>query len=430
MSDDAAMTAAPTWTRLDQTYKVTRITVDRGRSYELEKTGTGTATVELVDKTGAFDPTQSPLVDVMNHVAVCLDNPTDPNTWPLIFRGFVSIVRYSPYQDEKHANVTIECVDGLALLAAMEMTPDGTFGDAVVDGNIVFDQLDHTDAVQRRIGDGSSYTGVLSQAGWPTGLRQIFTGNVWLQKTVYAPRSSVLQVLQDAADAEFPGVANVYVNKFGEIVFHGRLARFDPVGTSSGTDWAYTAWGFGDDAAVLSDPTMVRISPPLDAFRDDSNLFTSAIATPQNVADGDIAAQYAEDATAVTAYGRRTWSAENLATGAQDTSGSTTALQATGLFRDYYLDNYKQPRTRVGEVTVKGQRASGPYGQPNWDFLCNADISDSAHLATSHFGYSAFDDDFFVEGLHYVIEPGNGSYPTVVCTVDLSPASYFANNPF
>lgn len=424
------MTAAPTWTRLDNTYHVTSVTTDRGRSYELEKTGTGTATVNIVDTTGAFNPTASPVVDVMNHVAICLQDPvTGGNPWSTLFRGYVSSVRYQPHQTERYANVTIECVDALALLAAMEMTPDGTFGDAVVDGNIVFNQSDHTDAVQRRIGDGSSYTGVLSQAGWPTTLRQIFTGNVWLQKTVYAPRASVLQVLQDAADAEFPGVANVYVNREGHVTFHGRLARFDPATTSSGTDWDWNSWDLGDDSAVVFDPTVIRISPPLEAYRDDENLFTSAIATPQNIDDGDIAAQYDEDATAVTAYGRRTWSAENLATGAQDTTGSTTALAATALFRDYYLQNYKQPRTRVGAITVKGQNPNGVYKQ-NWPFLCAVDISDVVNLNTLMLGSQAFDDDFYVEGIRYDITPGNSSYPIVECTLDVSPGTYFTSNPF
>jgi cyclohexanone monooxygenase len=42
--DSGTLVENPTWVRLDQTYKVTSWSISRGRSYELDKTGTGAAT--------------------------------------------------------------------------------------------------------------------------------------------------------------------------------------------------------------------------------------------------------------------------------------------------------------------------------------------------------------------------------------------------
>ena len=59
----------------------------------------------------------------------------------------------------------------------------------------------------------------------------VFTGNVDVNETLYDPDDVILQAVRDAADAEWPGVANFYEDRFGRAVFHGRFARFDPEGT-------------------------------------------------------------------------------------------------------------------------------------------------------------------------------------------------------
>src|SRR5262245_761801 len=103
----------------------------------MSKTDTGTAVVELVDDAGHFDPTNatSPLYGTgpLTQAAICLQNPVT-NTWTTLFRGYISQLQWTPYQTKQWANVTLELVDGLALLQACEMPPDGTFGDGVDHG--------------------------------------------------------------------------------------------------------------------------------------------------------------------------------------------------------------------------------------------------------------------------------------------------------
>ena len=125
---------APTWDRIDDAYNVQAWSIDRGRPNEMSRTDTGTATVELVDRTGDFDPTNNTGAYVnlapLTQAKIELQNQ-DTDAWSTLFRGFVSSIVWTPYRSLEHANVTLELVDGLALLAACEMVPNGDFGDSV-----------------------------------------------------------------------------------------------------------------------------------------------------------------------------------------------------------------------------------------------------------------------------------------------------------
>lgn len=439
--DDNVWAASPSWERIDQSYSVQTWSVDRGRPNELSRTDTGSATIELVDRDGDFDPTNEsghffgryfadqplgPLVQA----AVALQNPIT-SAWSTLFRGFIASLQWVPYASEQHANVTLELVDGLALLSALEMPLDGSFGHAVIDSNIVYNEdqgsVPLPYPVKTRIGK------VLDEVGWPGTLRSIFTGNVKLQRTVYAPRSTPLQVIQDAADAEFPDVANVFVGgprNPGKLVYHGRFARFDP----TNPDYDLETWLCGDDAAAAADANVVRVSPPLIASLDDTTLYSSAYSTPQDPngdAEADFPSQYVQDDSAVERYGLRTWSAENLVTFGGLPPSATTALAETKLFADYVRDNYAAPRVRVGQLTIKPKRPDSVSGPATWHMLCNVDVSDVVHLKTTHGGGGGFDHDFYIEGIHYEARPGGpNGVPYVELVLDVSPAGYYDENPF
>lgn len=426
--DAGAMDESPVWTRLDDPagpYVVTAVDISRGRAYELDRIESGTATVTMVDTSGVFDPTNTGSffagkLQPLKQAAYALRNPVT-GAWETIYRGFVSELAYDVDATERYVTVTISLVDAFAILAATEMVPGGVFGDyppAASTGDVYFAADPNTNAVQTRINRA------LNQVGWGAGLRSIFSGNVKLQATVYPPRSQALTVLQDAADAEFPTVANVFVTRDGKIAFRGRLARFNPTDPQYGIG----SWSCGDQAAANAAPaTVVPVSPPVNFYVDDQNVFTSAIATPQNIADGDIAAQYVTDAAASAARGLRTWSAENLATA----GGATTAAAAeTRKFAQYVVDNYKVPRTRVGQLTVKAWRPSGASAAATWKLVCGVELGDLLHLKTSHAGGGGFDDDFFVEGLHYQVRPLAVTHHQVTLAMDVSPRSYYATSPF
>ncbi len=489
VSSAPVMTSMPTWTRLDTTYAVRAWGVDRGRGSELESAGPGRGWFEVVDKTGAFDPTGSPAVRVLNHAAICLQNQST-SAWATLLRGYVSSVRWTPYVTEQFANVRVEITDALGVLAKAEMVPNGSWGDDVVAGNIVFDADTGTDAVQNRI------TLVLDQLGWPSnsgasdgvangtmtftsasasfatgdvgkfiriqgkgaykivtrnsatsvtlsgspsagsslaytyGLRSINSGNVKLLgggvngAGVYAPRTSAMTPILDAVEAEFPFVAQFVATKDGVLDFKGRLARFD----FTNVDYHIAQWLVGDRTAVAGSPsTVVPLSPPVEVYEEDASLYSSAIATPQGVADGDIAGQYDTNSGSVTQYGLRTWSAENLLTGG---GVGTTALEETALFSDFYTDNLSSPQVRVGALTIRPH--TGTSAAATSALLCGIEISDVVAITTTHHGGGGFaGDQFFVEGIHYQADTLGGSgFTNVTLTLDVSPSTYFGVNPF
>jgi hypothetical protein len=179
---------------------------------------------------------------------------------------------------------------------------------------------------------------------------------------------------------------------------------------------------------------VVAVSPPLEVVRDDANLFTSAVAMYNGMLDETIEDAYVTS-SATSTYGLRTWSSEGLLVAGG--SASQTALQVTRAYASYYASNYSTPRTRVGQLTVRPQAPLGSAGTATWNLITGVDISDMVRLTTTHYNSAGsatgggFNDDFFVEGVHYTAQPLNASFPDVTVTMDVSPAAYYtAGSPF
>ena len=151
---------------------------------------------------------------------------------------------------------------GCALVFRRVRAAPGLAGDPIPDtpagrdiaGNVFYED-DPVTGPQIRINQA------LADANWPSGLSSVFTGNVNLNETVYSPGESILAVIHDAADAEFPGVANFYVDRYGVVCFHGRNARFNPSSTASdATHWDFHVWDVGLGGTQIGPPFLVRRS--------------------------------------------------------------------------------------------------------------------------------------------------------------------------
>src|SRR5581483_4630352 len=161
----------------------------------------------------------------------------------------------------------------------------------------------------------------LADGGWPDSdlLQNIFSGNVIVQDTVYPPRTQILSVIQDAADAEFPDVANFFMSKDGKATFHGRLARFNPSAYGLGS------WACGDLVAFNAASGTTALISSLLFARDKKDIINAAMATPQGIQDPDIRGQFAFDVASLETYGVNSWSAENLLTRSEDVTGLDAA---------------------------------------------------------------------------------------------------------
>jgi hypothetical protein len=446
-----------TWTALDQLYPnlVVSYTIDRGRQYELDHTDTGRAQVTIADPDGILDPTNTsgPYWDSgfgiqpLRQAAIARWNPVAAE-WQTRFRGFIEELDYTYDPSQKVSFLTISLVDLFEILANVEMVPGVSggaipFGDdpATVSpdsvGQIAYGNKNMDDRINQALDDA---LGATAAANWTV----VFSGNVECATTVYSPGEPVLNVIQDAADAEFPGVSNVYCSRDGRLAVHGRLAKFDPAGTFAGAtpgSWDWHHWKAGDGTEVAANPSTTAHIRTFGYNRGLAKVINSAMAYPAYklsgssqvpVDDTDLAPQTVSDTTSQGRYGIRSWSAPNLVTLRGLTSPGYTSLEETKKFANFYVANYADPRNRISQISFRSIRPSATGAAANWSLLSQIDIADLIDVtvdapgnASSTGGFVA--EPYFVEGIHEQVQPLNANYDDVTLTLDLSPQAYFTD---
>lgn len=429
---------SPTWTDLNSLagVSVQRVEVNRGRPTERDKTQVGTATIHGVCTTGILDPTYAAgtyfgKLDPMKQVQIELQNPVTSD-WSSIFRGYVSDWNYELDLAENTYTFEIDCEDALAIISDAEVIPDvaGNTVPAESTGDVYYDPAaSNDDRLLAAIADTATTFNPYG-ADWPSGLLSFATGNTKVKGQVYSPRTSLLQVIDDGADADLPWGSNRYVSKTGIVTFKGRLQRFDPTNPT----YNITFWTVGDEAAFTGDSSTALISS-LKFTRGKTNLINSVLITPKDIKDADIAGQFASDSTSITAYGARTASFENILTDGSASGaswGPTTDLQETALMASGMVSNYKDPLTRVSEVTFRPKPTAGTRGTAVWALACDVELNDVFTVTVSIPGGGGFSaDDQFVESLAYTWDVEGGSeFTNVTLTAELSPRANWNTNPF
>lgn len=432
---DAAFADDPTWVQLDgpggSASYVSNWKIDRGRTYELDKTQAGTASFTLIDTTGRFDPTNpsSPYygqIGPMRQMKIGIVNPvTQTNTD--LFTGYIEAWNYSIDTAEVMMTIEVDAVDGFEPLSRSEFPPDST-GTTVLPATVDVQTRMHYILDNFFGWDG---TGAL---GWPPALRKINSGNVFVKQTVYNPGSSLMSGLQDAADAEFPGVANVFMNKLGQVTFYGRYPRFDPLSYPDDV----TFWMVGDRNAVDT----FGGAPIHDIVwnLDQKNLINAAQAWPEGIAQSDIAAQLAVSPSSIAEFGNRLQTLANLQTDGSSGSATPPSLtpeQECYLFSWYYAANYNQPVQRISKLEFTTQDPTTTEGAALWAFMCGVEIGDILTVYTSNPGGGGFGkqndgfamDQFFVEGIHYTADPLQAGFAAVTMNLDVSPRAWFTTFP-
>jgi len=279
-----------------------------------------------------------------------------------IYTGYVDDWDYDLDVSAKFFIWTLTLTDGLAILSDAEVIPDNA-GNTVPSesaGDVAYDPAPVADRITAALADAALSAGALE---WPASKMNIFTGNVHVRGKIYSNGSPLLTVIDDAADAEFVGVANRFFDKFGVFDFRGRLARFDPDSYHPVDNATRTPskpilyWKFGDRPAFVADATVAIISG-LKFNRGKDSLINAVLATPEGIKDSDIAGQFVKDATSIGKYSARSKSFPNLITLEGHDGGGTYNVSAndeTKKVGDYYVDNYKTPRTRVRQIIVRTQ---------------------------------------------------------------------------
>jgi hypothetical protein len=418
--------ASPTWTRIDNLagIHVKEITIARGRPDELSKVSAGTAKIVMVDEDGIFDPTNGssshfPNVLPDRQAKIELRNPV-LNEWQTIYRGFLEDLDFTLPLTRSYLEVNISLVDGLAKFADFQLQPgDGDTPPSGSEGRVVFGATTGGDV-------GDRIEAVYLIVGWSPSLADVFTGNVRVQETIDEPGTTALAALQDAADAEFPGVSLLYISRQGVLTFHGRQSRFRPDVAAYGIRRQIV----GDPSVTDADATICPVHE-MSFNLGKAQLYNSVMMMPQgDWTEAEIAAQLVEDATSIGVHGKRSLTYDDLIT-LEGLATGNDPLEECVLFATYYRDNYKDPLPRVSRMVFKSRLADHRLAGPLWKMLTRADISDRLTLTTEHPGGGGFSaDDYYVEGLRYTIRPASPLAPYVELELDVSPAALFDDNTF
>ena len=439
-----SLTWAPVWTRIDSTPNlVTSIQIDRGRQYELDQTDTGTATVMIADRDGLLDPSNPSgphynQIEPLLQAAVCRFNPVT-GTWHQRYRGFVETFDYTFDPSQQVNFLTVSLTDIFEFLSAVEMFPGAPGFGVTPPSSDSGDQVYYPPArMDGRIFDVlNDAIGATAVGTGGAGFAVVFSGNVNVKGAVYSPGESAMTPIQEAANAEFPGVSNVYTDRYGRLAVHGRLAKFDPVGVHSGISdpsvWEWHRWKAGDRAAVNASPGTAQLRRF--AFtRGLAKIINQATATPMRGAtpltNAELVGQTVTDLASLELYGIRSWSALDLLTdyGIIDSTGD---LQATRQFAEYIVQNYAGARDRITDIAFRPLDPADPRAPAVWALLSDIDISDEVTVTvTSPGGGGLNAEAYYVEGIHETVQPLTPTYDDVTLSLDLSPAAYFTSNPF
>lgn len=392
--------------------------IDRGRTTEMDRTSTGTASVSMIDTNHSVDPASGGSVLPGTPMAIGLGG------FPL-FTGYARKHDYDLYLDGTYGTADIDMEDGFGVLTRTEMYADqpNFIGDVgrpawgvayphigkTKTGSIKFDKAMQ---VKHRIDM------ILDQAGWPAGLREVFTGNVRLQMSKYAAGTQALAAIWDAAEAEFPGIANCFISKDGKFVFHGRLARFNP------TDPQYniTTWNCSDIPSWTPGKAVIFGMGPYGP--DGDRIINQAQCFPEGIAEFYMNEQTVKDDFSIGIHGVRPWSAENLIIDHSWLTGNDAKDECRS-YAQYYIDNYSEAGIEMRMLRFKWLPPGSPFADEVNDLMCRIDISDRILLQTAN----GFNHYFYVEGLHYVAKPASDQYHEVTLELDLSPATHWEIPP-
>lgn len=443
--DDGPLEPEPTWTRLDDTDNlIAGFDISRGRQTLADQTDAGTASVYVNDRHGIFDPANEDSLyfeklDGKQILLQCWDPVNE--VWVSQFRGTIDGYGYdiNPATDQNGnpliANVQIDCVDIFEFLAGYGLTPgiDGKTAPSGSEGTICYyggtDPLAAQDVDERIIE-------VLTDVGVDVDMYVVFSGNVTLQPTNYDADESALVVLRDACEAELPQIANMYCDKLGRFVFHGRESRFDPVGVASGADpgaWDFHRFKLGDGKAIAADSArgQMRVLRYAQTRR---NVINAAICYPKGCAEADIPNQVFADATSITDYGKRAVSMTDLlvAEGTTTTNDANTECKKYG---ELVVKNQKDPRVTIDLLRVKAVEPDDHRAVATWRALVLSDISDIVNLRVGYPGGTGITDgddggeDYYIESVTQRVRPlrGSGSagwFDYVETDLGVSPAEW------
>ncbi len=448
--DDGPLEPAPTYTAIDQggdfPYQFCAgWDAQTGRQTLRAQTDTGTATVYINDHESAlFDPRNSgsPYYGKLDGKQILLQI-YDPvrAVWEERFQGLIDEVTWDvdgsaidANGDPVNESIQIHVVDLFDFFGSFGLTPglDGVKPPKGSEAAVYYGQTlgSMDDRILEILMD------VSNDANWVDLRTIVFSGNVHLQETKYNADEFALQALRDACDAELPFIANMYCDRKGRYVFHGRYSRFDPdavaaqANSNSKNNWDFHRWKVGDGKAIASDSNRAQMRI-LSFLRSRGNIINAALCSPEGIKPEDMKDQVYADLTSIGEYGRHSGPAiSNLITqaGIRHGGSPTTANEETFLYAELLVKNQKDPREAISALKIKTIHPDDHRAATTWALLSQCDISDIVNVKVGYPGGTGFSgaspaDDYYVEGMTMQVRPMAGDqYDYVELDLNVSPA--------
>jgi hypothetical protein len=229
---------------VDVSSLVDSIKTTRGRTALSDVFQTGTMSLRIIDQTGAFNPMNpaSPYAGLLNPMRKVTITATYGTTTYPIFAGYItSFDTTTPKDVGEVVYTTIQAVDGFRLFQNAQIT-----------------SVASTSAGQT---SGTRIAKLLDAVGWPSGMRDIDTGQTTLQADPGTLRTS-LGAMQTVTSTEY---GSLYMDAFGNLVFQDRaLTSSSVAGTpvdfnDNGTGISYNnaVWKL-DDTLVFNKASITR----------------------------------------------------------------------------------------------------------------------------------------------------------------------------
>ena len=434
--DDGPLEPNPTWVRLDAPsgdipdQLVSGYDFKSGKQTFLSQVDAGTATVYINDHHAAlFDP-RNTMADFNaldgKQILLQLYDPV-LGVWEQQFRGIIDVAGYvigpdtTPQGIPVNAAVTINCVDAFDYAAGFGLTP-GLAGDRPpspgADNGVWYAPT--AGEVHDRI------VQILADMNVDVLMYVVFSGNVAVQTVKYDPDTPALSALRDCADAEFPFVANLYVDRFGRIVFHGRYASFQPFDVAAqaaihGDDrWDFQYFLLGDGVAVRddSDRTQMRV---LEFAEGRENIINVAVGYAQGIPQDRMPQQVYADVTSITDFGHYAAPPMSDLLTAKPINDNLNGhpewdrYDETFHYAKLLVENQKDPRPAITALQVKTVQPLDARAAKVWHFLTRSDISDLLNVKSGYgpggtgFAGGSPDDDYYIIGREMRVRPFENS---------------------
>jgi hypothetical protein len=294
---------------VDVSSLVDSVRTNRGRTALSDIFQTGTMSLRIIDQNGDFNPMNpaSPYYNLLNPMRKVSITATYGTTTYPIFAGYItSYDTTTPKDVGEVVYTTIQAVDGFRLFQNAQIT-----------------SVASTSAGQS---SGTRIAKLLDAVGWPSGMRDIDTGQTTVQADPGTLRTS-LGAMQTVTSTEY---GSLYMDAFGNLVFQDRaLTSSSVAGTpvdfnDNGTGISYNnaVWKL-DDTLVFNKASITRTGG------------TAQVASNQASIDKYFLHSYQEQNLLMETDAEALNNAQAFVASRQETS-----IRCDAVTLDLYTDNY------------------------------------------------------------------------------------------